>query len=138
MNKKKEEEISRNKKHELIMQCIYSKLSFNDIEYNVDINTISKNIFKKNLDKFSKNIILKVIDHFDEITLAIEKKLINWKFNRISNITKAILFMSYAHYKYVEKIDKAIIINIAIKLAKKYLDTNDYKFINGILDKILN
>ena len=131
-------EISRNKKHELIMQCVYSKLSFDDIGYDININIISKNIFKKNLDKFSKNIILKIIDHFDEITLVIKKNLINWEFNRISNIAKAILFMSYAHYKYIEKINKAIIINIAIKLAKKYLDVNDYKFINGILDKILN
>lgn len=130
-------EISRNKKHELIMQCIYSKLSFNDIKYNININNLSKNIFKKNLDEFSKNIILKTFNHFDEIISIIKKYLINWKFNRISNITKAILLMSYTHYKYIEKVDKAIFINIAIKLAKKYLDDNDYKFINGILDKIL-
>lgn len=120
------------------MQCIYSKLSFNDIKYDVDIDVLSKNIFKKHLDQFSKNIISETINHFDEITSIIKKNLINWKFNRISNISKAILLTSYAHYKYVEKIDKAIIIDIAVKLAKKYLDINDYKFINGILEKILN
>ena len=131
-------EISRNKKHELIMQCIYSKLSFDDIKYNIDINILSKNVFKKNLDEFSKKIILETIKHFDEITSIIKKNLINWEFKRLSNVTKAILFMSYTHYKYIEKIDKAIIIDIAIKLAKKYLDVGDYKFINGILEKILD
>ena len=44
--------------------------------------------------------------------------------------------MSYTH-KQVENSDKSIIINIAVKLAKKFLDKDDYKFVNGILDKVL-
>lgn len=134
MNTKK---ISRNQKHELIMQCIYSKLSYNDANCDIDINQISKKIFKKNIDNFCQKTISETMQHLDEISIIIEKKLVNWKIKRISNLAKAILFMSYTHYKYIEKIDKAIVIDIAIKLAKKYLDVNDYKFINGILDKIL-
>lgn len=31
--------------------------------------------------------------------------------------------------------DKAVIINEAILFAKQYVDLDDYKFINGVLDK---
>lgn len=136
MNKAKKT-ISRNQKHELIMQCIYSKLSCDDADCNVNIDKISENIFKKNLDQFCQKTISETFQHLNEITAIVKQNLVNWRMERISNLAKAILFMSYAHYKYVETINKAIIIDIAIKLAKKYLDVNDYKFINGILDKIL-
>ena len=46
--------------------------------------------------------------------------------------------MSYAHFYYVEKVDKRIVIDIAVNLAKKYIDDNQAKFINAILDKVLN
>ena len=34
--------------------------------------------------------------------------------------------------------DKAIVINIAVKLAKKYGDGKDYKYINAVLDNALD
>ena len=33
--------------------------------------------------------------------------------------------------------NKAIIINIAIELAKKYAEKDEYKFVNGILENCL-
>ena len=35
------------------------------------------------------------------------------------------------------EVEKAVVINIAIKLSKAYLGDNDYKFVNAILDKVL-
>ena len=46
--------------------------------------------------------------------------------------------MSYAHFYYVEKIDKRIVINVAVELAKKYIEEKQAKFINAILDEVLN
>ena len=43
--------------------------------------------------------------------------------------------MSYTNFYFIEKTDKAVIINIAVELAKKYIDDKQAKFINGILDK---
>ena len=42
--------------------------------------------------------------------------------------------MSYTHYKFIEKVDKKVVINVAVDLAKKYIDDKQAKFINGILD----
>ena len=49
----------------------------------------------------------------------------------------AILMLAITEYKYVCGIEKSIIINVAIKLAHKYADEKDYKFVNALLDKVL-
>ena len=46
-------------------------------------------------------------------------------------------FDEYAHFYYVEKIDKRIVINTAVELAKKYIEEKQAKFINAILDEVL-
>ena len=57
--------------------------------------------------------------------------------DRLPLLTQAVLLMSYAHFYYVEKIDKSIVINVAVELAKKYIEEKQAKFINAILDEVL-
>ena len=59
-----------------------------------------------------------------------------WSFDRLNLLEQAILIMSYTH-RQTQNADKSIIINVAVKLAKKFLDKDDYKFVNAILDKVL-
>ena len=63
--------------------------------------------------------------------------MINWTFNRINKLEQALLILSYSHFYYVKDVDKKVVIDVAVKLAKKYLDSTDYKFVNAILDKTL-
>ena len=64
--------------------------------------------------------------------------LTNWKWERLPTLTQASLIKSYAHFYFVEKVDKHVVINVAIELAKTYVDPAQAKFINAILDKVLN
>jgi len=132
--------MSRNKNHELLMQTLYVELTYIAMKQKVDIPSLMEGVFNipfNDIDKFSKGIIIKTTKHINDIIPILDNALVDWKWKRISRVAQAILLMSYAHYKYVEKVDKAIVIEIAVKLAKKYLDKNDYKFINGVLDKVL-
>jgi len=131
---------TRNKNHELIMQVIYIELTFIAMKDNVDIPSIMEGIFKtpfNEIDPFSKEVVIKATKHINDIIPVIDANLEKWKWKRLSRVSQAILLMSYTHYKYVEKVDKAIVIEIAVKLAKRYLDKNDHKFINGVLDRVL-
>ena len=47
-----------------------------------------------------------------------------WKWSRLPLLSQAILLMSYAHFYYVEKVDKRIVINIAVELAKNISKKN--------------
>ena len=89
------------------------------------------------VDDYIKNSISATLNNYGAIKQAFIPFLKNWKWERLPLLTQAVLLMSYAHFYYVEKVDKKIVINIAITLAKKYIDEKQAKFINAILDGVL-
>ena len=88
-------------------------------------------------DDYIKNVVAYSLNKYGEIKEAYSKHLKDWKWERLPLLTQAILLMSYVHFYFVEKADKRVIINIAVDLAKKYVDEKQPKFINAILDKVL-
>lgn len=133
--------ITRNKSHEIAVEALYAMLvnikngqtfAFQDI-----ISDISDVPYAE-LPIHLKTVLLASLKHYDEIIAALEPHLNNWKFARLNLVTQAILIYSYAHFTYSgEEVTKAIVINIAVKLAKQYIPNDDYKFINAVLDGVL-
>ena len=131
--------LSRNQEHELIMTCIYDALIYIDMEQEFSVEEIMCSVFEVNYDEisfFAKEIVIKSLAHINEIKSIFQEKMPKWKFDRLNLVEQAILIMSYTH-KTTQNVDKSIVINIAVKLAKNFLEKDDYKFVNGILDKVL-
>lgn len=133
-------ELSRNQIQTKIFECSYIYLVYRNMNISFDVEKIISEICEDiydNCDLFLRETILKMIINYDSIKEIIENNLVNWKFDRLSLIDRAILFMTISEYKYVGNIDKPVVINVGVTLAKRYSDEKNYKFINGILDKIL-
>ena len=137
------EKISRNQENFIIMTVIYDEL--NDYvagqDHFRDVNEIILQITDIPLNEHSayvQNSIANVLSHYGGIVSAFQPHLRNWVWERLPLLTRAVLLMSYAHFYYVEKIDKRIVINVAVELAKKYIEEKQAKFINAILDEVLN
>lgn len=137
-------EISRNKQHYYIMTVIYNELT----DFNYASNEVSRNALNlaselcecpvEELPPYMSNCINISLASYQEIVTAFSKNLKNWKWERLPLLTQAILMMSYTHYYKMEKVDKRIVINIAVDLAKEYIEEAQAKFINAILDKTLD
>ena len=131
--------LSRNEEHELIMTCIYDALLYSSMDKEFSVEEIMCSVFEVEYDEISffvKEMVIKTLSHINDIKAVFQANMPKWSFDRLNLVEQAILLMSYTH-KQVENSDKGIIINIAVKLAKKFLDKDDYKFVNGILDKVL-
>ena len=131
--------LSRNQEHELIMICIYDALIYSHMESEFSVEEIMESVFEvdyEDISFFAKEMVIKSLAHINEIKAVFQEKMPKWNFDRLNLVEQAILIMSYTH-KQTQNSDKSIIINIAVKLAKKYLEEADYKFVNGILDKVL-
>jgi len=131
--------LSRNEEHELIMTCIYDALVYSNMGKEFSIEEILCSVFEVEYEEISffvKETVIKSLSHINEIKLIFQEKMPKWSFDRLNLVEQSILIMSYTH-KQIEKSDKSIIINIAVKLSKKFLDKDDYKFVNAILDKVL-
>ncbi|HBF68342.1 MAG TPA: hypothetical protein DDW20_03370 [Firmicutes bacterium] len=136
-----ENNISRNKEHELIMISIYDALTYISMNEQFSLEDTMENIFMvpyEDIPYFSKSVTIKALMNINQIESTFQEHMPKWKFDRLNQVERAILLESYASYKLTdEKIDKNVIIDVAVNLAKKYLDIKDYKFVNAILDKVL-
>lgn len=90
------------------------------------------------VDDFIKAVVAHALQNYGAIRDAFIPHLKDWKWERLPLLTQAILLMSYSQFYYVEKVDKRIVINTAVDLAKEYIEEKQAKFINAILDKVLN
>ena len=86
---------------------------------------------------FASLIISGTIDHIDEIDKMIENHLTaSWSMDRINRVTLAILRTSVYEILFQKDIDKKIVIDEAVNIARDYGTDDSYKFINAVLDKI--
>lgn len=93
---------------------------------------------KSQLDlDYIKNILLGIEEKHEEIDALIEKKLKNWKIERISKVNLAILRIAVYEMKYVDDVPDKVALNEAIEICKKYSDEKSVSFVNGVLDAIL-
>lgn len=132
--------LSRNQEQEKTMFIIYEVLFFNRMKSPFDIVEITENTMDENYENvstFVKEVTVKCLLNYEEIYNIILPNCNTWKMERINLIVIAILMLAITEYKYVGGIEKSIIINVAIKLAHKYADEKDYKFVNALLDKVL-
>ena len=137
------EKISRNQENYIIMTVIYDEIADQSLGQGHTFRDVNEIILEitdiplKEHSAYVQNMISSVLLHYGEIINAFNPHLRNWKWERLPLLTQAVLLMSYAHFYYVEKIDKIIIINVAVELAKKYIEEKQAKFINAILDEVL-
>ncbi|MDD8048801.1 MAG: transcription antitermination factor NusB [Thomasclavelia sp.] len=90
-------------------------------EYNYCLEMINNTII--NIDKYS-----------NEISKYLKS---GWTMERITKIEQAILLV--ACYEYENNLNpKTVIINEAVEITKKYSDADSYKFINGVLNNLIN
>lgn len=132
--------LSRNKEHELIMISIYDALLYLEMDEVFSLEDVLEGVYMlpyEDVPLFSKEVVIKSLSNINDIKAKYQVNMPKWKFDRINAIARAILLMSYTNFKIIGGVDKSIVIDLAVRLAKKYLDKDDYKFINGVLDKTL-
>ena len=133
-------EITRNQQHYIIMTAIYNELTdftFGEKNMNRNANDIIASLCEcdiKDVDPYVIDSVMISLQKYGEAIAAYTPYLKNWKWERLPLLTQAILLMSYTHYYYIEKVERAVVINIAVELAKKYIDDKQAKFVNAILD----
>ena len=124
---------SPTKTRELVIQALYQKTISGDSNTKVlkELKQTQKGL---NTEKVSE--IVKDIKNLEQKFTDTISKFSNIPTSRIGEIELSILYL--ALYEISEsKLDKPIIINEAIKLAKKYGQNSSHKFINAVLDQAI-
>ena len=85
--------------------------------------------------QFAKELFLGTIKNLEQIDNIIKSHLVDWSFDRLDKVDKAILRLGVYEILYTDT-PFQIVINEAIEIAKNLSENNSKKFINGILDKV--
>ena len=119
---------------EKTMQMIYQMEIAGKFDYS-ELNVMEEdmNILNK---KQAVEALTAVKEHIAEIDDKIASNIDNWSFDRISKTDLAILRTAVCEMMFMDSIPKAVSINEAVKLSKKYGDEKSYKFVNSVLAKI--
>ncbi len=131
---------SRNQLQKTALFAIYDALTYLDMKEAVPIESIVAGLSGttyEEADYFVKASLIYSIKHYDEIVKVFNDHMNKWTFDRLNRVEQALLLLSYVHYFHIGEVEKAVVIDVAVTLAKAYLDQKDYRFVNGILDNVL-
>jgi N utilization substance protein B len=87
---------------------------------------------------FAESLVRKTVSSQVSIDAMIKQKVANWEFNRIAIMDRLILRMCICELLHFEDIPPKVSINEAIEIARRYSTEKSDKFVNGVLDSVLD
>ena len=88
--------------------------------------------------KFATELFHHAIDESHEYIQLIDNAATNWEVSRIAMMDKVVMVCALAEIRNFPEIPTRISLNEYIELAKHYCSAESARFINGILDQIVN
>ncbi len=128
----------RRQTRERVLQTLYAyELSKEPIAMIMDTVLGELKSSKEDFD-FAKSLVAAVIQHQEELETIIRKKVAHWEFDRIAVIDRVVLRMGICELLYFNDIPPKVTINESIEIAKAFSTEKSGKFVNGVLDAILD
>ena len=130
------QDLSQTEQRALLVHLLYALESF---DYDASLNAIVDNfargfgvVISKESDVYKKADA--IIREREELDTLIVPLIANWRIDRLGVVTRLILRISLWELRHTT-LDKSVVINEAIELAKCFAEKDAYKFINGVLDE---
>jgi transcription antitermination protein NusB len=122
---------------ERVLQILYA-FEMNQEGLQALIDAMLSDIPEKADKDFGNDLINRVLIHIKEFDQEINSRVDNWEMSRIALIDLILLRMGICELMYFPEIPPKVSINESIEIAKIYSTAGSGKFINGILDAVLN
>jgi N utilization substance protein B len=85
---------------------------------------------------FAEDIFRVAQDHADEINQMIQTHAEHWRVDRMAAVDRNVLRAAVAELIGFPKTPRAVVINEAIEIARRFSSPESVQFINGVLDSI--
>ena len=89
------------------------------------------------LAEFTAGLIAGVREHQPRIDAMIQEVAENWRLDRMAAIDRNILRLGAYEVLFCPEVPAKVAINEALELAKRYSTSQSSRFVNGILDRVL-
>ncbi|MFA8341839.1 MAG: transcription antitermination factor NusB [Rhodothermaceae bacterium] len=132
-----EKKSNRRVLREISLQALYAYEMNGEGLSNI-VNGLLTDITNETDREFARELVDKAVANKNVIDEMIQGRVNNWEMERIALIDKLLLRIGIAELLYFYDIPPKVSINEVIEISKNFSTSNSNKFINGILDAILN
>ena len=91
---------------------------------------------ERSLD-YARRLVNGVVEHQDDLDETIRRQAENWRLERMPTIDRGILRLAVYEMLFENSVPKVVVVDEAIELAKKFGSESSGRFVNGLLDGIL-
>jgi len=128
----------RSRGREVALQVLYQ------VEQNAGISPeeihrfiVRRLLEDRKLYEFTESLTAGVKEHQAELDAMISQVAENWRLDRMAAIDRNILRLGAYEMLYCPEVPAKVAINEALELAKRYSTAQSSRFVNGILDRVL-
>lgn len=104
-------------------------------------NTLNDFLVSSEVDDLDKQYIEEsyngILQNYDTIIEIIKNNLERYTMDKITKLDLSILTVAVYEICFKNEVTEKVAINEAVELAKKYSSDNSYKFINGVLARVV-
>jgi len=127
---------ARRRARELALQGLYAWQLSGDGAADLRSQLVQSKDFGKTDDRYFRQLLEGTIEQAAALDRLIAPAL-DRKLGQLSPIERAILLLAAFELKNSPDVPYKVVINEAVELAKLYGGTDGYKYVNGVLDKIV-
>ena len=126
----------RHRARKLIVQALYEIQIADNPWKDVLNNNLAKNLEMKFDREYFVDVLKNLERNLSEVDALIEQGITR-KFSDINPVELSVLRLGCYELKYKYDIPSKVAINEALELAKLFGSEDGYKFVNGVMDKLL-
>lgn len=123
--------MNRHEERIFLMEKVYRHLLLHD-DLQASLNAEEN---EEGYSDFISSILVDISNNENVYKGKIEQYLNKWSFDRLNLVDQAIMLVALSELQ-LNLNDKAVVINEALQLSKKYSDPDNYRYINGVLDRL--
>ncbi|AMW27426.1 transcription antitermination factor NusB [Arthrospira platensis] len=92
---------------------------------------------QQEVHSYAVKILVELNTHREALDSCLEAAMVDWQLGRLPHIDRDILRIAVTELLYMG-VQEQIAVNEAVELAKRYSDHNSYRFINGVLRRVVD
>jgi len=114
-----------------------TQTSINRLAHALELPEFIQITNQKEVRSFARELLSNAIKHQAEVDTILEEAMVAWQLKRLARIDRDILRLAVIEIDYLGTPQK-VAINEAVELAKRYSGEDGYRFINGVLRRVVN
>lgn len=114
-----------------------TQTAINRLAHAVELPEFIRLSNQSEIEAFALELLTNTAKYQTQVDTILDEAMVAWNLKRLPRIDRDILRLAVVEMNYLGTPDR-VAINEAVELAKRYSDDDGYRFINGVLRRVVN